>query len=59
MKSGVIGLGYVGLPLAVEIAQAGFKVIGIDVDASKVKKINRGVSYIGDVDTEILAQLVK
>ncbi len=59
MKSGVIGLGYVGLPLAVEIAQAGFNVIGIEVDATKVKKINRGVSYIGDVDTEILAQLVK
>ncbi len=58
-KVGVVGLGYVGLPLAVEFAQAGFDVIGLDVSASKVESINRGVSYIPDVPTETLAALVK
>ena len=46
---GVVGLGYVGLPLAVEFANAGFSVLGIDVDAEKVEHINAGRSYIGDV----------
>ena len=45
----VVGLGYVGLPLSLEMARAGFKVTGIDVDASKVKALNSGKSYIGDV----------
>ncbi len=58
-KVGVVGLGYVGLPLAVEFAKAGFDVIGLDVSASKVESINRGVSYIPDVPTETLAALVK
>jgi UDP-N-acetyl-D-glucosamine dehydrogenase len=58
-KVGVVGLGYVGLPLAVEFAKAGFEVIGLDVSASKVESINRGVSYIPDVPTETLAELVK
>jgi len=50
----VIGLGYVGLPLACEIARAGFNVIGIDKDNSKVKAINRGKNYISDmVDSEL------
>lgn len=56
---GVIGLGYVGLPLAVEFAHAGFNVIGIDVQASKTDAINRGESYIQDIPTETLAPLVK
>jgi UDP-N-acetyl-D-glucosamine dehydrogenase len=56
---GVVGLGYVGLPLAVEFAQAGFSVVGIDVDSSKVKAIGRGESYVQDVPTEILKPLVK
>jgi UDP-N-acetyl-D-glucosamine dehydrogenase len=47
--AGVIGLGYVGLPLAVEFAKAGLRVIGIDVDASKVDALNKGESYILDV----------
>ena len=46
---GVIGLGYVGLPLAVEFARAGFHVTGFDVDASKAAEINAGRSYIPDV----------
>ncbi|MGY8738611.1 MAG: NAD(P)-binding domain-containing protein, partial [bacterium] len=47
---GVIGLGYVGLPLAVELGQAGFRVIGFDVDDSKLSALAQGVSYIGDVE---------
>ena len=53
---GVIGLGYVGLPLAVEMARAGFKTTGIDLDARKVDAINRGESYIPDVPTADVAQ---
>ncbi len=56
---GVIGLGYVGLPLAVEFAKAGFTVTGIDVQQSKVDLVNKGESYIQDIPTETLAGLVK
>ena len=52
---GVIGLGYVGLPLLVEFARAGFDAVGIDVDQSKVSEVNAGRSYIGDVATETLS----
>ena len=55
----VIGLGYVGLPLAVEKAHAGFKTIGFDVQTSKVQQVNEGHNYIGDVIDNDLAQLVK
>jgi len=55
----VVGLGYVGLPLAVEFANAGFNVTGIDVSADKVKKINIGQNYIDDVDDDLLKSLVK
>ena len=48
-KTGIIGLGYVGLPLAVEMAKAGFQVTGIDLSQEKVNALNRGVSYIPDV----------
>ncbi len=51
----VIGLGYVGLPLAVEFAQAGYRVVGIDLDPQKVASINAGRSYIGDISDEVLA----
>lgn len=54
----VIGLGYVGLPLAVEKAKAGFKTIGFDVQESKVDSVNRGVNYIGDVVNEDLKTIV-
>ena len=55
----VLGLGYVGLPLAVIFAEAGFTVLGIDPDTRKVDSINMGLSYIQDVPTEQLARLVK
>ena len=58
-RVGVVGLGYVGLPLAVELARAGFDTIGIDVDARKVDAISRGTSYIPDVKTAEVAALVK
>ncbi|HWI20281.1 MAG TPA: nucleotide sugar dehydrogenase, partial [Vicinamibacterales bacterium] len=56
---GVVGLGYVGLPLAVEFAKVGFKVTGIDLAESKVDMLNRGESYIQDVPTAEVAELVK
>jgi len=56
---GVVGLGYVGLPLAVEFVNAGFSVTGIDVQASKVANLNAGCSYIQDVPTEIVHQHVE
>jgi UDP-N-acetyl-D-glucosamine dehydrogenase len=56
---GIIGLGYVGLPLAVEFAERGFHVVGLDVSASKVEKINQGESYIPDIPTARLQPLVK
>lgn len=55
----VLGLGYVGLPLATVLAEAGYSVTGVDVDNDKVDEINQGVSYIKDVDTEQVTQLVK
>jgi UDP-N-acetyl-D-glucosamine dehydrogenase len=58
-KLGVIGLGYVGLPLAVEFAQAGFTVVGYDVDAGKVSQLMAGKSYIPDVSSAHLAEVVK
>jgi UDP-N-acetyl-D-glucosamine dehydrogenase len=55
----VIGLGYVGLPVAVEFARAGLKVMGIDVDEHKVEAINRGESYVPDVPARVVADLVQ
>jgi len=56
-KIGVIGLGYVGLPLAVEFAKAGFEVTGFDIDVSKVDAIEANQSYIEDVPTQDIAQV--
>jgi len=56
---GIIGLGYVGLPLAVEYGEAGYKVTGIDISEEKVKAINAGKSYIGDIPDERVNSLVK
>lgn len=56
---GVVGLGYVGLPLAVEKAKAGFKTIGFDVQTEKVNMVNEGKNYIGDVVDSDLEKLVK
>src|SRR6185437_9992554 len=50
-RTGVVGLGYVGLPLAVELGKAGFHATGIDLDTRKVQAINDGRSYIPDVQT--------
>ena len=58
-KVGVIGLGYVGLPLAVEFAQEGFPTVGIDLDGSRVQQLNQGHSYIPDVSQQEVASLVK
>jgi UDP-N-acetyl-D-glucosamine dehydrogenase len=57
-RVGVVGLGYVGLPLAVEFARSGLTVVGIDLDAGKVDAIGRGQSYIPDVRSEDVAPLV-
>ncbi len=56
---GVVGLGYVGLPLAVEKAKSGFKTIGFDVQDQKVEMVNAGHNYIGDVVDDDLAEIVK
>lgn len=56
---GVIGLGYVGLPLAVEKAKAGYSTIGFDIQKEKVDKVNNGINYIGDVVNEDLEKIVK
>ena len=57
-KIGVIGLGYVGLPLAVELAKKGFTVTGLEVDSKKVENINNKKSYIEDIQTKDIAELV-
>ncbi len=56
---GVVGLGYVGLPLAVEKAKAGFRTIGFDIQEEKVNSVNQGKNYIGDVVDKDLAELVR
>ncbi|MBE2269123.1 MAG: nucleotide sugar dehydrogenase [Anaerolinea sp.] len=56
---GIVGLGYVGLPLAVEFAEVGFNVIGIDLSAAKVDSLNRGESYIPDIPTARVKPLVE
>lgn len=56
---GVIGLGYVGLPLAVEKAKAGYQVIGFDIQQKRVDMVNQGINYIGDVVDEDLEELVR
>ncbi len=58
IRVGVVGLGYVGLPLAVEKAKAGFKTIGFDVQTEKVNLVNSGHNYIGDVIDDDLKELV-
>jgi len=58
-RMGVIGLGYVGLPLAVSMAKAGFQVTGFDISEDKVAQVNAGDSYIIDVQSSDLAEVVK
>jgi len=59
LSIGIIGMGYVGLPLAMEFARAGFKIIGFEVDKTKTARINRGSSYIGDVESSLLKRYVQ
>lgn len=56
---GVVGLGYVGLPLAVEKAKAGYNVIGFDIQNERVEQVNKGINYIGDIIDEELADIVE
>ncbi|MCH7624265.1 MAG: nucleotide sugar dehydrogenase, partial [Nitrospinae bacterium] len=56
---GVIGLGYVGLPLVQEFGKAGFPVIGLDVDPLKVERLSKGESYIHHIPSESIAKMVK
>ena len=58
-RIGVVGLGYVGLPLAVEYAAKGFETVGIEVDTNKVNAINTGKNYIDDVDNKVFAKVTK
>ena len=58
-RVGVVGLGYVGLPLVVEFASAGFAAIGFEVDQSKANRINAGESYIGDIDSQTVSRLTE
>lgn len=58
-RIGIVGMGYVGLPLAVEFAKGGFPVTGFEVDSQKVRDLKAGVSYIGDVPTKEVAALNK
>jgi UDP-N-acetyl-D-glucosamine dehydrogenase len=58
-RVGIVGLGYVGLPLAVEFAKAGFEVTGIDISEEKAGRVNAGDSYIGDIASSTLAPLVE
>ncbi len=57
-KAAVVGLGYVGLPLAVEVGRAGFQVVGIDTSSSKINRIRKKDCYIPDVDAQLLGELV-
>ncbi len=57
-RVGIIGLGYVGLPLAMEFARAGFPVTGIDIEPSKVAQLNRGESYVQDVASDVLGSFI-
>ena len=58
-KACVVGLGYVGLPLAVELGRAGFPVIGVDKDWERVEKVRAGESYVSDVDEKALSEMVR
>lgn len=55
---GIVGMGYVGLPLAVAFAQAGFQVVGVDIDRAKVDSLNQGISYVEDISSDVLTSLV-
>ena len=56
---GVIGLGYVGLPLATSCATAGYRTVGFDIDSRKIELIGNGVSYIDGIDSGSVSKLIK
>ena len=56
---GIVGLGYVGLPLAIEIARAGYRVVGFDVNSNVVGGVNRGKSHVLDVPAKVLEEFVE
>ncbi|MDQ3640716.1 MAG: 3-hydroxyacyl-CoA dehydrogenase NAD-binding domain-containing protein, partial [Actinomycetota bacterium] len=56
---GVVGLGYVGFPVALTFAEAGFRVTGVDLDAERVQSIRKGFSYLHDIPDERLQELLK
>ncbi|MEE8207097.1 MAG: NAD(P)-binding domain-containing protein, partial [Nitrospinaceae bacterium] len=58
-RIGIIGLGYVGLPLVLEFGHAGFQVVGLDIDPAKVKRLNRGESYIRHIPSDAIQSLVE
>ena len=59
MKISIVGLGYVGLPLAIQFARSNATVVGLDVDGAKVEMINQGLSYIEHIASETIAEVVK
>ena len=59
MSIGIVGLGYVGLPLAVAFAEAGERVLGVDVDAGKVAALREGHSHVEDIAPETLARVAE
>lgn len=59
MKTAIIGMGYVGLPLAVQFARAGVAVVGLDIDASKVDALNQGRSYIKHISSEAIEEAIR
>jgi UDP-N-acetyl-D-glucosamine dehydrogenase len=59
MKVCIVGLGYVGLPLAIQFARSGATVIGLDIDQNKVDQVNRGRSYIKHIATKTISDVLK
>jgi UDP-N-acetyl-D-glucosamine dehydrogenase len=59
MKTAIVGLGYVGLPLSFQFARSGVTVLGLDVDTSKVDALNQGKSYIKHIAAETVAEAVR
>jgi UDP-N-acetyl-D-glucosamine dehydrogenase len=58
-KAGVLGLGYAGLPLAIEICRAGYEVVGVDIDEKRIRSLSQGASYIEDITSEEIGSLVR
>ncbi len=59
MKVCIVGLGYVGLPLAIQFARAGATVVGLDIDEAKVNQLNAGQSYIKHISEDTIAQILQ